>query len=244
MIELKIIIVDDDISEIVKTEALIKRYFSERGGDYSIEKFTSSAAFLDSFKNGVRADAYVLDIIMPEHTGIDVGLAIKAAQKQARIIYMTTSEDYGVASYDVQAVDYCIKPCSFERIQRAFDRVLATTRKEKKHSFLVKLADGTCSISHDEICFVEYYDHRLIIQTPSGKRIESVTYREPFPVLVESLLSEKNFLRISASYVINMSYVVKLRSNEFEMHGGMILPISRTHLDSRSKYMDYMLDQY
>ncbi len=241
---LKIIIVDDDTAELSTTSGLVRQYAADRKGlDPMVQCFSTPRDFRRWFVAGGRADVYILDIVMPETDGISLGLEIKRAERDADIIYLTTSAEYGVASYDVQATDYILKPCTAKCISRALDRVTAAQSRERALCFFVRMADGVYSIPHADILYVEYSDHRLIVYTTDGRRIESVSCREPFTVLAETLLRERNFLRISVSFIINMKHVIKLSSNEFEMQGHIKLPISRSYPSSRSAYMNFILDQ-
>ncbi len=238
----KVIIVDDDISELEKTSALVRDYFySEKDIRCSIEIFSSPKEFMDHISLGCRADIYILDIVMPNINGIDLGKYVKQVHKDAKIIYLTTSLEYGVESYDVQAVDYLVKPCSAVRLKQALDRVVAKY-KEMLPRFFVKVPDGIYALVQRDILYVEYYDHRLIVHTVNGKRIESITHRESLASLADPLLKQKNFLRISASFIVNMDHIVKLTRTEFEIAGGRKLPISRTYNNSRSAYLDYILN--
>ncbi len=241
---LKIVIVDDEVAEVEKTRLLLAEYCEINGiSDLCIETFSSPVDFLAAFQAGGRADVYFFDIVMPDMNGIELGVAVKKTEKSAKIIFLTTSEEYGIASYDVPAIDYCLKPCTIARLTRALGRVLAIRERENTRRFLIKLQDGNYSFLQSEIVYIEYYDHRMLVHTKDGKIIESATYREPFSSLVEPLLKESDFLRISTSYIINMAHVIKLHANEFEMRGKQKLLISRKYLDGRSAYINYMLEK-
>ncbi len=238
----KVVIVDDDIIELEKTKALVDRYFeNETNIIASVECYSDPQLFMNRFVFGDRADLYILDIIMPGVNGISLGQKIKDTDRNASVVYLTTSRDFAVESYGLKAKDYIIKPCAEDRLFNTMEEVFNAKKQEHTKRFLVKMQDGTCFVPHSEILYTEYYEHHLIIHTTDGKRIDSINHRESFSVLAEPLLKEKNFIRISASYVINMEYVKKIRANEFEMKNGTKLPISRSFPDSRSSYMNYIL---
>ncbi len=240
---MRIVVVDDDIVELEKTKALVNRYFEIRSHKAAmVECFSDPQLFMNRFVFGEKADLYILDIIMPGLNGIALGEKIKGADRHADVIYLTTSRDFAVESYGLKAKDYIIKPCTEERLFDTMEELFKSKKQENAKRFRIKMQDGTCFVPHSEILYAEYYEHHLIIHTTSGKRIESINYRESFSSLAESLLKEKNFIRISASFVINMEYVEKVRTSEFEMNNGIKLQISRNFPNSRSAYMNFILD--
>ncbi len=239
---IKIAIIDDEITELQKNAAYVEAYFRDRENTrYIVDTFTGPAEFITHLSAGNRADVYILDIVMPQMDGIELGTYVKRIHRDARIIYLTTSGEYGVASYDVQAADYLLKPCSPLRLKKALDRVIDTGRHDTAPRFCVKVPDGVCALMQRDILYVEYYEHRLIVHMTDGRRIKSITQRDSLAVLAGQLLKEKNFLRISASFVINMDHIVKLSRTEFEVADGKRLQISRTYNDCRSVYLDYIL---
>lgn len=234
-------LVDDDQEQLAAAAELIRDYGRTRLQEpMDVVCYNDPHALLETLAQQEPSDVYILDIVMPVVNGIDLGSHIRALYRDAVIILLTSSRDFGVESYSIQALDYMLKPCARESLFAALDRAMGVRRAEDGH-FPLHVTDGFCAVPFREILWVEYYNHRLVFHMVNGELVESLSYREPFAELIRPLLDSGRFVRVSASFVLHMKYVKKLRSKEFHMQGGRIFPITRTYIDSRSIYMDYVL---
>lgn len=116
---MKIVICDDSIEDLIKIEKLLHRY-AESCADtqIEIEKFSDSSKLYDKICSREWADIYVLDMLMPERTGIDIGSLIQKGSGGSVIIYVTSSDDFALEAYRVHAARYLLKPIREEDFLR------------------------------------------------------------------------------------------------------------------------------
>ena len=170
-------------------------------------------------------DLLFMDIQMPELGGIDL---IQCLKKAPPVIFTAAchAPELALKAFELDAVDYLLKPLGFERFLKAIDKAYTRIRSEKqvlpatqsfsdaprKYIFL-KSDDGLTRIDYDEVFFVEglenyvkiHCDNRMITSLNTMKFIESV-----FP--------HEHFLRIHRSYIVNMNKVESIRDGCFILH--------------------------
>ncbi|MDE5930861.1 MAG: response regulator, partial [Lachnospiraceae bacterium] len=118
---MKIVICDDSMEDLEKVENLLAEYertFPEE--KFAVEKFSDAAELYDRISQKELADIYILDMIMPEKTGIDIGSLLEKVGKSA-IIYITSSDEFALEAYGVHAVRYLVKPVRGEVFFEAMD---------------------------------------------------------------------------------------------------------------------------
>lgn len=241
---LKIAICDDEASELAETYASIEKYSNKRMElDVAAQKFQHYSDLLDAIETHGRYDIYILDIIMPELNGIQLGMEIRKKDNDSIIIFLTSSAEYGVDSYSISAKDYILKPYTEEALFSALDKAVASMSIEKTRRYLMHVPGGVYAIPYGRLLYMEYYKHRLIAHTVDGEKIESIVLREPFTNLVSPLIEEGRFVQVSASYIINMQYVRRFTSRFFELSNGKTLPLSRIYANARSTYLDYIFEK-
>lgn len=110
---LRIATVDDNPADLKEIRMCLSHYFQKRAGktpiDYTITAYTNGPSFLEDFEKG-DYDLILLDIYMPHMTGMQVAEEIRAIDEDAWIIFLTTSRDHALESYNGFASGYVLKP--------------------------------------------------------------------------------------------------------------------------------------
>lgn len=102
-----------------------------------LQKFQHYSDLLDAIETHGRYDIYILDIIMPELNGIQLGMEIRKKDNDSIIIFLTSSAEYGVDSYSISAKDYILKPYTEEALFSALDKAVASMSIEKTRRYLM-----------------------------------------------------------------------------------------------------------
>lgn len=209
--------------------------------DVRVALFASPSALLAKVRRGTRFDLYLLDMMMPEMDGIELAAAIRRQDRTALFCYLTSSPDYALRAYRVKAREYLLKPIAKDDLYAALDELVAGIRTQAAARFPVRTKTGVQAVPLAEIICIEHYKHRLYCRLIDKTVLESVTLRQPLDIIAAPLFADGRFLKISASHVINMQYVVAVRSGFFELADGEVLPITRAYTDAKGKYLDYVL---
>jgi DNA-binding LytR/AlgR family response regulator len=199
---------------IVDDEPLAQKVIEshlERFENLSLVRICSNA--LQAFETlGKRdVDLMFLDIRMPLMNGIDF---LKALKNPPAVIFTTAYSEFAVDSYEFEAVDYLLKPVTFERFEKSVQKYL-------KQSQSVDLPPGytyfkvngkLIKIEHSTIVYVQSIKDYLIIYTTSGNHITHMTMK-----YITELLPETLFIRIHRSFLIGISHLTGVGTNEIHL---------------------------
>jgi DNA-binding LytR/AlgR family response regulator len=193
-----------------------------------------------SCKNAVEAfnvlsqrkiDLMFLDINMPEISGLSLA---KTVNKDVKIIFTTAYREYAVDGFDLQAVDYLLKPISFERLLQAINkyrdenltvRVPASEelQSEKSDYFFVRADRKMIKICHSEITYIESLADYIKVHVND----KTVVTRETI-TSIEAKLPKNEFIRTHRSFIVSMGKIDSFTS-EFVEIGKKQIPISRSY---------------
>lgn len=174
-------------------------------------------------------DLVFLDINMPEISGISFA---KSIDRDIKIIFTTAYRDYAVEGFELQAVDYLLKPISFERLLKAVNTYFEVYKhsktthlqQEESSEFMFVRADRRMiKIDFDAIIYVESYCDYIKIHLTD----ETITTRETISA-IEAKLPNKNFIRIHRSYIISLANITSFTNEEITINKKS-LPISRSY---------------
>jgi DNA-binding LytR/AlgR family response regulator len=190
-----------------------------------------SAAQAFGLINANQVDLIFLDINMPEISGLSFARSINP---EIKIIFTTAYREYAADGFDLQAVDYLLKPISFERLLRAVNTYSDihfksveqqfTSEKEVQQDFMFVRADRKMiRINFEDINYVESLSDYLKIHTRSG----SIVIRESISN-IEKQLPAPNFIRIHRSFIVSLA-ALESYTNECLEVAGKALPISRSY---------------
>lgn len=240
---IKFAVCDDDIKQLNNICCLVEEFIKVKPEtDFSICRFQSPYDLLECLDTTDGFHIYLLDIIMPEMNGIDVGVKIREKDENAVIIYLTSSPDYAIKSYKVFAFQYLMKPVNKDELNNILNKALDKINIESAHVLPVKTSDGLTALRFHNIMFVEYIRHALRFHLSGSSIITGITSRDPFDVLICELLKDKRFIKPHASFAVNMSYVRTITAKDFIMTDGSLVSISqKNYADAKKRYIDFLL---
>ena len=180
-------------------------------------KFSSALEAME--KVGWRdIDLIFLDIQMPGITGIEFARTIS---KKTLVIFTTAYTEYALDSYEVDAIDYLIKPVEAERFQKAVDKALSyhsLLLKEEKEAietivaaeyFFVKEELLNFKVNFSDILFIEGLKDYVILQLNDQRIITRMSLKAIFDLLPKSI-----FLRVNKSYIVNTDHIESFDNND------------------------------
>lgn len=240
---LQIALCDDRVEELERVTGLVEEYARLHPElDSTVRPFQSGYDLLECVRSRGGFDLYLLDVMMPEPDGLAVGAAIRERDKDTMLVYLTSSPDYAVASYRIQAMDYLLKPVEVGDLFALLDRAAEKVRSAMP-SVTVRTRDGVVVVPLAEIVTLESGNHAARYALSDGRVLTTGTVRS-FDEVAAALLAEPRFLRVGASFVVNMLYVDSMTKEKFIMRGGLEIPIPRLRRgEVRQTFLDFMLQR-
>lgn len=243
---MKIVICDDSIEDLIKIEKLLQKYLescSVIGAE--ILKYTNPSVLYDKICKRELADIYILDMVMSEKTGIDIGSQLQKTGSKNVIIYITSSDDFALEAFRVHAARYLLKPVVEADFFEALDHALLGLEKKEGPSYLIKTKEGSVSVPYSKIEYIENVSRMLDIHLTDGENLKSIFIRKSFDAEVGELLDGKGFMQVHKSFVINLKYIKKLTQNDVIMESGKSIPISKSRSTSAKKeYLLFVSEHY
>ncbi len=212
-----------------------------------LELYISNIDFLElkgKFSNATQAlniintnkiDLLFLDINLPRISGIDF---IKSLNPAPNAIFTTAYSEYAVESFNIEAIDYLLKPISFERFVKAVNRFLKlknaksegivniTSHANEKAFIFIKCEKKMVKLILDEILYFESQKNYLLIHT------EKEVYRAHHSISeMEEKIPEESFIRVHRSFIVALDKIKSYTSNYVEI-GKEKIPIGRLYLMS------------
>ncbi len=225
---LNIAFCDDEPEQCALTGALLRQYMEDRPDlALRLTAFSSGPALLEQAEAAGGFDLYVLDVIMPELSGISLGVKLREMGSDAPIIYLTTSPDFAVDSYLAQAFYYLLKPVEPARLYAVLDLAAALLQKRRAASVQVRTKSGLRLLPLDDIVCVELAGRSARYCLTGGETVDSVTLHGPFQTEIGPLLADPRFLLCASGFAINLHYVTAVDKGELTLRGGGRAPLSR-----------------
>lgn len=157
----------------------------------------------------MEIDLLFLDIKMPGLNGIDF---IKSLKNPPAVIFTTAFSEYAAASYDLEAVDYLLKPITLERFNKSLDKFFklqpVTINEEKDYTYF-KVSGKLVKVEHVNILYAQSIKDYLMLYTLAGNLIVHMTMK-----YLNELLPTNQFMRVHRSYLVNKLHITSIGKNQ------------------------------
>jgi len=186
--------------------------------------------------NAGSVDLIFLDIQMPQLSGLEF---IKLHKSPAKVILSTAYSQHALESYELNVVDYLMKPCSFERFLQAAQKTreligisparpeptnyAAPPAAEEDHIY-VKVDSRMQKVGFQDILYVEGLGNYVSIYTTTERLVTLLTMKE-----VEERLPEQLFMRIHRSYILSLAHIQYIEGNQVFIDKNTALPLGETY---------------
>lgn len=247
-LDMKVIICDDSVRDLRIMEELLLQYqVLQTDRDFQVEKFSDPSELYREITEGRLADLYILDMLMPKRTGIDLGNQIRRCGGESIIIYVTSSDDYALDAYGVHAVRYLLKPIDREKLFEALDHGISLVEKnaEAESVYLVKTKDGLVRVPYSKIEYIENANRKLEVHLLGGEYLKSIFIRKSFEDEIQDVAENGNFLQVHKSFVVNLDHVKQLGSGVMIMESGRQIPVSKAKAANvKREYLLFVSGKY
>lgn len=231
---LHVAVVDDSYEDISKISTFLKKIAKKENINTTITEFENALSFLVDFENNY--DLIFLDIEMPSISGIEVARKIRKVDKNVAIIFVTNHTQYAISGYEIEAMDYILKPLDEYEFSLKMNRLLPRICSGINNSITIRDQEKTLvKVSLSDIYFFEVQGHYVIIHTAVGKFSEYTTLKK-----IEKELNNSSFVRCNRWYLVNLRWVEAL-GNDSVIVANSKLDISRSQkklfLDAYAGYI-------
>jgi two-component system, LytTR family, response regulator len=184
--------------------------------------FVSTAEAL-AFLSQNAVDILFLDVQMPDMLGTDFARLLKNTQTQ--IVFVTAYSDYAVEGFQLQALDYLLKPVEFGRFLQACNRALGQYSKQTGETSSIFVKDGYdwVRVHLDEILYIQSDTNLLFIYERNRKITTRMTLNEML-----AQLPPERFLRIHKSYLVALKAIQKLERHQVTV-GNVTIPLAGSY---------------
>ncbi len=216
----QVAIVEDSPNDAKCLEGYIARYAQDNQLEIRTTIYPRASSFLNSYHS--QYDLILQDIELPDMNGVDVARKIRAKDPSVVLMFVTNLAQYAIQGYEVDALDYVLKPVTYLSFRLKFQRALIRCQREQQQFITIQSNYSVLRISASDLKYVEIYQHQIVYHTTTGDI-------PAYGILskIEAGLPNQGFFRCSNSYIVNFRYVDCIDGMEVVI-GNTHIPISRT----------------
>lgn len=218
----------------------IAEQYCRINSDVGFTVFDDGESLIEKAKKIGGFDLYILDVVMPEMNGIELGSALRELGCDGKIIYLTSSEEFAIDAFRVKAFNYILKPIKKDGFFAAVDEALEAVRKKKEKYVIVKTKEKSVKLAFDRIIHAQLINRAVSYRLTKGETVESVTVRSSFSEAVQELLRDRRFMLCGTSTLLNLQHISSVESEAIVFsNGDKMLFTAKTCREIRSAWCDY-----
>lgn len=216
------LIVEDDVSAAELPRGHLAHFGAEKGTAFSIEVLGSA---LELLEGNHPADVIFLDIGLPGINGMEAAEIIRQKDRVTPLVFVTDLAQYAVRGYQVDAVDFMVKPITYEDFALRMSRVMRVMARNDDEAISLSTPTGMRVVPLRDVTYVEILKHDLYWHIDGES--EPLRMRGSVKSAAQSL-GEARFCQVSASHIVNMGQVRRVGNSFVVMSDGTQVAISRS----------------
>ena len=201
---IRIALLEDEDEAANLFDANIKRYSKEYNIEFYVTRFDNAVVFLADYKPVY--DIVFMDIMMPDMNGIEAAKKLRSIDRSVLLIFLTNLAQFAIKGYEVDAMDFVVKPISYYGFVLKMQRVMEKLTKMKDVELTVKSDNSVDILRSSQIKYIEVTGHKLVFHTFDGILTSYGSLKK-----IESQLADANFARCNSCYLVNLKYVSSVR---------------------------------
>lgn len=217
--DVAVAIVEDSPIDMENCLRLLERYGQDKEINFSCSTYSTGDDFLMHFK--AQFDFIILDINLASRNGIDVAHKIREQDEDVVIMFATNLAKYATAGYEVEAIDFALKPLQYPSFSLKLERVMKRLSKASDDDLIIKEGSGVTKIRISEIIYLEVYVHDVVFHM-GDKEVKTRGSLKQY----EEALEKHHFLRCNSCYLVSAAKIRNVNKYEIEMVDGTTLTIS------------------
>jgi DNA-binding LytR/AlgR family response regulator len=230
---LQVAIVEDEENYRQQIRNYIQQFAVAYKKKIEIVEFTDGKEIMDNYM--MNYDIILLDIEMPMQNGMETAKRIRDIDQDVIIIFITNMSQYAVNGYEVDALDFILKPINYDAFSIRFHRAINRIKKKENGRVVLNMDNGIKTLGTGQIYYIESQNRFLIYHTTEGDYSVRGTMKS-----VEEELARYNFVQCNHWFLVNLQHVSEINNGVVYVDGNE-LEISRrkhkTFLEAFTRYM-------
>lgn len=230
-------ICDDNIADLERLRDMLLK----SRNNLQIVSYDNGEALIKELKTGsISFSLYYLDIYMDGINGVETAQQIRAIDQRGIIIFVSTSEDFYRAAYDVFAFNYLLKPLQSTAFNTVLENALIQLKQEQECIIRFTYRGREYCLHESEILYISSENHNVIFHMTNN---ETYLYYGKLENLLPQL-RHNLFVRCHQSFVVNLSKVMSLDIGNFRL-GNLLIPVSRRYGNEvKKRYQEYLFETF
>lgn len=222
---LKIAFVEETEEETKRVQEYCARFHEECNEEIELLVYPNGLKFLSDYQPGFQL--VFMDIDMPILNGLEASKSLREMDKEVAIVFYTNLAKYAVKGYEVNALDFLVKPVSYLTFKAKLKKWMPLLKERKQKVFALQVAGGgAVRLSLSDIYYIESVKHYLVYHTRNDTYQTRGTIRD-----AEKQFAEEGFSRPIGGMLVNLEYVTKVEKDTICLKSGeesIVLPLART----------------
>ena len=217
---IKVAIVEDDKQAAARLSEYLGAFSQNTGVSFDTSVFGDAISFLTGYK--AVYDIVFMDIELPHLDGMTAAAKLRQLDKKILLLFVTNMAQFAVKGYEVDALDYLVKPVGYSNFEMKMKKAVALVRSASE-VIVISKSGGMFRLFAREVRYIESSGHKIVYHTDTG---EVAGGNESLSELEEKL-APCGFLRCNNCYLVNFRHIRSVQGYVVTVTGGEELQISR-----------------
>lgn len=203
---IRIAIVEDDELYQKQLISYIRDYEKEKDEKFQISQFADGYHIVEKYS--ANWDIILLDIQMEFMNGMEAAKKIRRLDETVILIFITNMAQYAIQGYEVNALDYILKPISYFAFSQELDKAVKRLKMQNHNYLTVSCDRGVVRLNTSQISYLESRGHNILVHADQ----DVYTFRGVMKEM-EQKLKKEEFARCNSGYLVNLRYVREVKQN-------------------------------
>lgn len=207
---IKIALVDDNEADRNALKSYVERFQNSSRGvaeELSIDCYGNGMDFMTDYD--LKYDLVFMDVKMPLLDGLETAKRLRETDKDVGLIFVTAHVEYAIYGYEVEAMDFIVKPVSYSIFAEKLNKALAKCIQKKTEKIFLKVETGYVSLDISKIYYLEKREHNMVYYTAQGV----YHYRMNMNDAEQYFLRYNCFVKCTRGCIVNLHAVTKIDKN-------------------------------
>lgn len=219
--DIRVAVIEDSDDAFFAVKEYLAEYSKKTAYNFNITRFEYSESFLENYKPVY--DIVIMDIMLPGMNGMDAAVKLRQLDPIVVLIFVTNMSQYAINGYQVDALDYVLKPINYYSFIMRIEKALRRISKSADDKLLrLRTENGVRLAEVSEIYLIDILRHYITVHT-STEKIRSYGVLNDIEVQLP-----KTFVRCSACAIVNLKCVEGIYSDDIKLKNGVTVHIGRT----------------